>query len=181
MNLPSIKIARFVLVPFLMVTLGACGGSPDTASESQQSTAPQASESASQEGEAASQAAPEEKLNLNTATEEDFRSIPGVGDNMVHEFQEYRPYVSIQQFRREIGKYVDEEQVASYEEYVYVPIDPNESDVNTLQQLPGVDASVAEELAANRPYDSNQAFLDALASHVTESQLSTAEAYLVKS
>ena len=176
MNPMSIKITRFILVSFLVVALGACGGSPDDASESEQPAAAQA-----EEGAAASQAAPEEKLNLNTATEEDFHSIPGVGDRMVHEFLEYRPYVSIQQFRREIGKYVDEEQVASYEKYVYVPVDPNESDVETLQQLPGVDASVAEELVANRPYDSNQAFLEELAGHVTESQLSTAETHLVKS
>lgn len=37
---------------------------------------------------------------------------------MVRKFEEYRPYVSIQQFRREIGKYVDEAMVAAYEQYV---------------------------------------------------------------
>lgn len=59
---------------------------------------------------------------------------------MVGEFLEYRPYVGIRQFRRKIGKYVDEEQVAAYEQYVNVPIDPNESDAATLQQIPGLDA-----------------------------------------
>ena len=42
-------------------------------------------------------------------------TIPDFGNRMVREFFEYQPYVSIQQFRREIGKYVDDEQVASYE------------------------------------------------------------------
>ena len=45
-------------------------------------------------------------FNLNTTAEADFKMIPGVGDRMAHEFEEYRPYTSIQQFRREIGKYV---------------------------------------------------------------------------
>ena len=121
-----------------------------------------------------------QKINLNTATEADFRTIPNVGDRMVGEFMEYRPYVSIQQFREEIGKYVDEEQVASYEQYVFVPIDPNESDEATLQQLPGVDASIAGQLAAGRPYDSDNAFLDALSGHVTPQQLAQAEIYLVQ-
>ena len=31
-----------------------------------------------------------------------------------HEFEEYRPYVDMDQFRREIGKYVDEEEVARH-------------------------------------------------------------------
>jgi hypothetical protein len=37
---------------------------------------------------------------------------------MAHEFEEYRPYSSIEQFRREIGKYVDEAEVARLEQYV---------------------------------------------------------------
>ena len=45
------------------------------------------------------------KLNLNTATGDDYlKAIPGFSSRMVREFLEYRPYVSIQQFRREIGK-----------------------------------------------------------------------------
>jgi DNA uptake protein ComE-like DNA-binding protein len=73
------------------------------------------------------------KVNLNTANGDDFlAAIPGLGDRMVREFQEYRPYISIQQFRREIGKYVDDAQVAEYEKYVYVPIAINDSDSETL-------------------------------------------------
>ncbi len=37
---------------------------------------------------------------------------------MVHEFEEYRPYSSMEQFRREIGKYVDDDEVARLESYV---------------------------------------------------------------
>ncbi|MDT0631871.1 helix-hairpin-helix domain-containing protein [Rubrivirga sp. S365] len=99
-------------------------------------------------------------LNLNTTAEEDFQQVPGVGERMAHEFEEYRPYVSIQEFRREIGKYVDEATVASYEPYVFVPVRPNESDAETLAQLPGVGPQEAEALAAGRPYASDAAFLD---------------------
>ena len=37
---------------------------------------------------------------------------------MAHEFEEYRPYTDLDQFRREIGKYVDEGEVARLERYV---------------------------------------------------------------
>lgn len=57
-------------------------------------------------------------INLNTAEKSDILLIPGVGNKMAHEFEEYRPYSSIEQFRREIGKYVDEEEVARLEQYV---------------------------------------------------------------
>lgn len=57
---------------------------------------------------------------LNTASDADFLSIPGVGARMLREFKEYRPYTSIEQFRREIGKYVDAREVARLERYVTV-------------------------------------------------------------
>jgi len=57
-------------------------------------------------------------LKLNSAADADIQLIPGVGRKMAHEFEEYRPYTSMQQFRREIGKYVDENEVARLEQYV---------------------------------------------------------------
>ncbi|MCX6048482.1 MAG: hypothetical protein NT075_25545 [Chloroflexi bacterium] len=118
------------------------------------------------------------KFNLNTVTPEQILTIPNTGNRMVREFQEYRPYVSIEQFRKEIGKYVDQTQVAEYEKYVYVPVKPNDADAATLQQLPGVDATVAADLIAGRPYASNEAFLTALATHVSAEQAASAGAYL---
>ncbi len=124
------------------------------------------------------EAAPEVKLNINTASEEAFRTIPGVGDKMVYEFKEYRPYVSIREFRQEIGKYVDEAQVAEYEQFIFVPIKYNESDIATLQQIPGLETAEAEKLVNGRPYENRQTFLDALSSYVNEQQMAVAERYI---
>ena len=57
-------------------------------------------------------------LKLNSELQADFQLIPGVGEKMAHEFDEYRPYADMDQFRREIGKYVDADEVARYEQYV---------------------------------------------------------------
>lgn len=125
--------------------------------------------------------APKTKLNVNNASQADLlKTIPGMGNKMVHEFEEYRPYRSIQQFRKEIGKYVTPEQVADYEKYIYVPIDPNQSDAATLQQIPGLDASEAQELIAGRPYASRDAFLTKLGTKVSADELATAKVYLVE-
>jgi DNA uptake protein ComE-like DNA-binding protein len=59
-------------------------------------------------------------LDLNSATAEEIELIPGVGGRMRHEFEEYRPYRGIEQFRREIGKYVDPAEVARLERYVTI-------------------------------------------------------------
>ena len=59
-------------------------------------------------------------LDLNGASKEEILLIPGVGNRMQHEFEEYRPYRNIEQFRREIGKYVDPAEVARLERYVTI-------------------------------------------------------------
>jgi DNA uptake protein ComE-like DNA-binding protein len=59
-------------------------------------------------------------IDLNTASDADILTIPGLGNRMLHEFKEYRPYKAIEQFRREIGKYVDKREVARLERYVTI-------------------------------------------------------------
>ncbi|PAP76935.1 helix-hairpin-helix domain-containing protein [Rubrivirga marina] len=118
-------------------------------------------------------------FNLNTATAEQFATIPGVGERMIHEFEEYRPYTSIEQFRQEIGKYVDEDVVAGYEEYVFVPVNPNEASVATMMQLPGVTSEAeAQQLVDGRPYASEDAFLTAYESIAGEPDAASASVYV---
>jgi DNA uptake protein ComE-like DNA-binding protein len=59
-------------------------------------------------------------VNINTATDAEILAIPGVGPRMLREFKEYRPWTSIAQFRREIGKYVDKTEVARLEQYIVI-------------------------------------------------------------
>jgi DNA uptake protein ComE-like DNA-binding protein len=57
-------------------------------------------------------------VNLNTASREEIELIPGMTDRMVGEFLEYRPYEDMAEFDREIGKYVDETELARLRSYV---------------------------------------------------------------
>ena len=59
-------------------------------------------------------------IDINKATRKEIELIPGVGPKMSHEFEEYRPWTSIEQFRREIGKYVDSTEVARLERYIVI-------------------------------------------------------------
>lgn len=110
-------------------------------------------------------------INLNATTEEELISIPNMTDRMIGEFEEYVPFVSILQFREEIGKYIDEADVAAYEQYIYVPVQANDSDAATLQQIPGVTADIADALIAARPYADANAFVEALGQYLTPAQV----------
>lgn len=174
----------FALLPLMLVLplfITACGSGTDnqqttTAGPNIANPGPTAT---SNTAHPSTSSAPKTKLNINSASEAEFlASIPGLGNRMVHEFEEYRPYSSIQQFRKEIGKYVDQGQVAEYEKYIFVPIDENQSDASTLQQIPGLDTAEAQELTAGRPYASRDAFLEKLAEKVSVEELTVAKTYL---
>ncbi len=159
-------MARLFLVLALVVT--GCQSDPTEPTVSTPETPP-----------AAAATAPVAKLNLNVASEEEFKAL-GIGDRMAHEFDEYRPYASIREFRQKIGKYIDDDadKLAEYEAMVFVPIDPNSSDAETLQQLPGVTAQAAQALTEARPFESDQAFLDAYLVAAPGGDVAEARAYL---
>tara|TARA_B100001287_G_C22619208_1_gene499146 strand:- start:93 stop:755 length:663 start_codon:yes stop_codon:yes gene_type:complete len=117
-------------------------------------------------------------LNLNTANESDFKMIPGVGDKMAHEFVEYRPYSSIEEFKREIGKYVDDSEVLRYLNYVFVPVELNTSKESDIKNLPGVGDKMAHEFVEYRPYKNITQFRREIGKYVDEKELKRLERFV---
>jgi DNA uptake protein ComE-like DNA-binding protein len=171
-----LRFAVLSLAVLLSILITACSSGGDNQSNVSN---PNSNMSPGATAPATTSNAPTTKLNVNTASQADLlRAIPNLGNRMVHEFEEYRPYKSIQRFRREIGKYVDQNQIAEYEKYIFVPIDENQSDAATLQQIPGLDANEAQELIAGRPHASRDAFLAKLGENVSADDLAVAKTYL---
>ena len=114
-------------------------------------------------------------MNLNTTPEEDFMLVPGVGKKMAHEFEEYRPYKKIAQFRREMGKYVDEAEIARYEQYVFVPVELNTATEEDILALPGVGKKMAHEFEEYRPYKNMEQFRREIGKYVDDKELARLE------
>lgn len=119
-------------------------------------------------------------FNLNTATDEELLTVPGVGDRMLDEFREYMPWTTVGQFSQEIGKYVDADVVEGYLDYVFVPVAIDATELETFAQLPGVDADKAQALLDAQPYADVAAFLAKLAELVSAEQAAVAPAYLAE-
>ena len=117
-------------------------------------------------------------INLNTASREEILLVPGVGLRMAHEFEEYRSYRAMAQFRREIGKYVDDDEVARLEQYVFVPIDLNTASEDDILSIPGVGQRMLHEFMEYRPYRSIAQFRREIGKYVDDDELNRLARYV---
>ncbi|MCY3612699.1 MAG: hypothetical protein OXH51_14315 [Gemmatimonadetes bacterium] len=117
-------------------------------------------------------------INLNDVTNDEILLIPGVGDRMAHEFEEYRPYEDMGEFRREIGKYVDEDEVERLARYVYVPIDLNSATREEIMAVPGMTERMAHEFEEYRPYTDLDQFRREIGKYVDEGEVARLERYV---
>ena len=60
------------------------------------------------------------KVGLNSGAEDDYKLIPSSlrPGHLAHEFEEYRPFESMEQFSREMSKYVSAEEVVYLQRFV---------------------------------------------------------------
>ena len=117
-------------------------------------------------------------VNLNTAARDELLLIPGLGKRMAHEFEEYRPYKSFAQFRKEIGKYVDEKEVARLEQYVFIPINLNTASDEDILSIPGLGKRMLHEFKEYRPYKSIEQFRKEIGKYVDKKELARLERYV---
>ena len=117
-------------------------------------------------------------INLNTALEDEILLIPGMSKRMAHEFEEYRPYRALEQFRREIGKYVDDDEVARLEQYVFVPLDLNSASEADFAGIPGVGRRMVHEFLEYRPYRDMEQFRREIGKYVDDAEVARLDRYM---
>jgi DNA uptake protein ComE-like DNA-binding protein len=118
------------------------------------------------------------QINLNTASDAEILLIPGLGPRMLGEFKEYRPYRALAQFRREIGKYVDDKELARLEQYVFVPINLNTASDPDILSIPGIGQRMLGEFKEYRPYRAIQQFRREIGKYVDDTEVARLERYV---
>ena len=117
-------------------------------------------------------------LNLNSATREEILLIPGVGNRMLREFLEYRPYAALAVFHREIDKYVDDTELARLEQYVFVPVDLNKASDADILTIPGLGNRMLREFKEYRPYDGIERFRREIGKYVSKEEVARLERFV---
>jgi DNA uptake protein ComE-like DNA-binding protein len=118
------------------------------------------------------------QINLNTATDEEILMIPGTGKRMLREFLEYRPYKMLAQFHKEIGKYVNDKELARLEQYVFVPINLNTGSDEDILSIPGTGKRMLREFKEYRPYTNIEQFRKEIGKYVDKKEVARLERYV---
>ena len=119
-----------------------------------------------------------EPINLNSASDAEILLIPGTGKRMLREFREYRPYRTMAQFRKEIGKYVDDKEVARLEQYVFVPINLNTASDEDILSIPGMGKRMLSAFKENRPYKDIEQFRNTIGKVGDKKEVARLERFL---
>ena len=118
-------------------------------------------------------------VNLNLSPREEIMLIPRAGSRMVREFNEYKPYTGgYLQFRREIGKYVNEQEVAHLEQYTFIPIDLNTASDSAILSIPGAGPRTLKEFKEYRPYQNIEQFRREMGKYWKEKEVARLERYV---
>jgi len=119
-------------------------------------------------------------VNLNVAPREEILLIPRAGARMAREFDEYKPYTGgYAQFRREIGKYVNEQEVAHLEQYTFIPIDLNTAADSAILSIPGAGPRTLREFKEYRPYKNIEQFRREMGKYWNEKEVARLERYVI--
>ena len=97
-------------------------------------------------------------INLNTGTGPEVLLIPRVAKRMTHEFEEYRPWLAMAQFDKEIGKYVDATEVNRLKQYVFIPLDLNTATDEQFKTIPNLPGNMLREFKEYRPWKTKAQF-----------------------
>jgi len=97
-------------------------------------------------------------VNLNTAKAPEILLIPKIASRMTREFEEYRPWKTMAQFDREIGKYVGAAETNRLKQYVFIPLDLNTATDEQFQTIPGLPANMLREFKEYRPWKTKAQF-----------------------
>lgn len=118
-------------------------------------------------------------VNLNTGTREEILLIPGAGNRMVREFDEYRPWKTWGQFEKEIGKYVGPEEVARLKQYVFIAVNLNTATDEDILSIPGAGNRMVREFKEYRPWKTQAQFEKEIGKYVGAKEVARLWRYVV--
>lgn len=118
-------------------------------------------------------------LNLNTTTNEEILLVPKIARRMTIEFAEYRPWKTVDQFDRQIGKYVGQAETDRLKQYVFIPLKLNTATDEQFLTIPNMAQRMLIEFKEYRPWKTKEQFEREISKYVGPKETARLWRYMV--
>lgn len=120
-------------------------------------------------------------LNLNACTTEEILLVPRIANRMRIEFPEYRPWKTVAQFDKEIGKYLTANpgELDRLKMYVFIPVNLNTASDDEILSIPGAGQRMVREFKEYRPWKTKEQFEKEIGKYVGPKETARLWRYVV--
>jgi len=162
----------------LLLTLAACAGKDDAATDSANTATTSASATPAPEGQASATAAGSGMLDPNTATRDQLMALPGMDATTADAIVAGRPHENMLGVEKILAARLSEAQRDSIYARMFKPLDLNTATKEEIMLIPGVGERMNREFAEYRPYQNIERFRREMGKYVGDTTIARYEKYV---
>jgi DNA uptake protein ComE-like DNA-binding protein len=119
-----------------------------------------------------------QRLNPNTATPAQLRSVAGLNEELIGEIQKGKPYATMGDFHKVIGSKLNADQARQVYTALFVPVNLNTASREDIALIPGMTPRMVREFLEYRPYADMAQFNREIGKYVDAAEVARLASYV---
>lgn len=119
-----------------------------------------------------------QRLNPNSATAAQLKSVPGLNDQLIGEIQKNRPYAGMADFNKLISARLGADQAKQVYPSLFVPVNLNTASREEIALIPGMTPRMVREFLEYRPYADMAQFNREIGKYVDAAEVARLASYV---
>lgn len=119
-----------------------------------------------------------QRLNPNSATAAQLKSVPGLNDQLIGEIQKNRPYAGMADFNKLISARLGADQAKQVYTSLFVPVNLNTASREEIALIPGMTPRMVREFLEYRPYADMAQFNREIGKYVDAAEVARLASYV---
>ncbi|HKY18082.1 MAG TPA: helix-hairpin-helix domain-containing protein [Rhizomicrobium sp.] len=118
------------------------------------------------------------RLNPNSATPAQLKSVAGLNDELIAEIQKNKPYATMGAFNKVVSKKLSADQAKQVYTALFVPVNLNKASQEDIALIPGITPKMIDEFLEYRPYKDMAQFNREIGKYVNAAELARLASYV---
>lgn len=119
-----------------------------------------------------------QRLNPNTATPAQLRSVAGLNEQLIAEIQKSKPYATMGDFHKVVSAKLNADQAKQVYTALFVPVNLNTASREDIALIPGMTPRMVREFLEYRPYADMAQFNREIGKYVDAAEVARLASYV---